>query len=140
MHKEWEMKNWQREQMPRKWRGKGSEEDRHCDGDYIKSDLERMRGEWRKMPTEGIVDCKLQFDSGLVTGHLLFGNGEFLTKSYLNYDKFLCDKCRTGKENLTQALFYPPFFVTLLIRQPVIGPPFHNVLVFRDWGHGYVTH
>jgi len=22
--KKWEMKNWQREQMPRKWRGKGS--------------------------------------------------------------------------------------------------------------------
>ena len=32
MWKEWEMTNWQREQMPRKWREKGGEEDRKCDG------------------------------------------------------------------------------------------------------------
>ena len=38
----WEMKNWQREQMPREWRGNGDEEDRNCDGDYIKNDLERV--------------------------------------------------------------------------------------------------
>ena len=27
----WEMKNWQREQMPRHWRGNGGEDDRNCD-------------------------------------------------------------------------------------------------------------
>ena len=27
----WEMKHWQREQIPRKWREKGGEEDRNCD-------------------------------------------------------------------------------------------------------------
>ena len=32
----WEMRNWQREQMPRTWRGKGGEEDRHCDGVALK--------------------------------------------------------------------------------------------------------
>ena len=36
------MKHWQRQQMPRKWRGNGGEEDRSCDGDYIKSNLERV--------------------------------------------------------------------------------------------------
>ena len=36
------MKNWQREQIPRKWRGNGGEEDRNCDGDCIESDLERV--------------------------------------------------------------------------------------------------
>ena len=30
--KEWEMKNWQREQMFRKWRGNGDEENLNCDG------------------------------------------------------------------------------------------------------------
>ena len=34
--------NWQREQMPRKWRGNGGEEDRNCDGDCIKNDIERV--------------------------------------------------------------------------------------------------
>ena len=28
----WVMKKWQREQIPRKWRGNGGGEDRHCDG------------------------------------------------------------------------------------------------------------
>ena len=28
--------NWHREQMTRKWRGNGGEEDRNCDGDCIK--------------------------------------------------------------------------------------------------------
>ena len=28
--------------MPRKWRGNGGEEDRNCDGDCIKSDIERV--------------------------------------------------------------------------------------------------
>ena len=38
--KKWEMKNWQREQMPRKWRGNGGqEEDRNCDGYCIKMTL-----------------------------------------------------------------------------------------------------
>ena len=32
MWKAWEMNSWQREQMPRKWRGKRGEEDRDCDG------------------------------------------------------------------------------------------------------------
>ena len=39
--------NWQREQMPRKWKGNGDEEDRDC----IKSDLERVGEEWRKRST-----------------------------------------------------------------------------------------
>ena len=32
MGKEWDIKSWQREQMPRKLRGKGGEEDRGYDG------------------------------------------------------------------------------------------------------------
>ena len=32
MCKKWEMKTWQREQMLRKWRVNGGEEDRNCDG------------------------------------------------------------------------------------------------------------
>ena len=36
MCKEWEMKNCQREQMARKWVGKGGEEDRNCDGIALK--------------------------------------------------------------------------------------------------------
>ena len=28
--------NWQREQMPRMWRGKGGEEDQNCDGFVLK--------------------------------------------------------------------------------------------------------
>ena len=46
--KKWEMKNWQREQIYRKWRGNGGEEDRNCDGVCIKHDLE-MGDEWKKM-------------------------------------------------------------------------------------------
>ena len=42
----WQMKNWQREQIPRKWRGNGGEEDQHCNGDCIKIDLERVGEEW----------------------------------------------------------------------------------------------
>ena len=41
--KEWEMKNWQREQMLRKWRGNGGEEDRNCDG---RTALRRIWKEW----------------------------------------------------------------------------------------------
>ena len=41
------MKNWQRDQMSRKWSVKGGEEDRNCDGDSIKVDLDRMGEEWR---------------------------------------------------------------------------------------------
>ena len=44
----WHMKNWQREQMPRKWRGNGGEEDRNYDGDCIESDLERVGEECNK--------------------------------------------------------------------------------------------
>ena len=44
-----QMKNWLREQMPRKWRGNGSEEDKNCDGDCIESDLERVGDECKKM-------------------------------------------------------------------------------------------
>ena len=36
------IKNWQREQMPRKWRENGGEEDQNCNGDWIKSDRERV--------------------------------------------------------------------------------------------------
>ena len=31
--KNWQVKNLQREQMLRKWRGNGGEEDRNCNGD-----------------------------------------------------------------------------------------------------------
>ena len=40
-----EMKNWQREQMPIKWKGNEDEEDRIAMVDCIKSDTER---EWEK--------------------------------------------------------------------------------------------
>ena len=43
----WEMKNWQRQHVPRKWRGHGGEEDRNCDGVCIKRDLERVGEEWK---------------------------------------------------------------------------------------------
>ena len=36
------MKNWQRDQMSRKWRGKGWREN-----DSIKGDIDRMGEEWR---------------------------------------------------------------------------------------------
>ena len=32
----WEIKNWQREQMPRKWRGNGCKGNRNCDGVALK--------------------------------------------------------------------------------------------------------
>ena len=35
MWNKWEMKNRQREQMPRKWRRNGGEEDRNCDGEKM---------------------------------------------------------------------------------------------------------
>ena len=68
--KEWEMKNWHREQTPRKWRGKQ-------------------------------ISLRMR---------------------------------RTGKQSYT-GLLIPLCFVTLWIRQPVIGPPFPIILIFRDWGH-----
>ena len=40
--------NWQRDQMPRKWRENGSEEDRNCDGVLIKRYLETVE-EWKKI-------------------------------------------------------------------------------------------
>jgi hypothetical protein len=45
---------------------------------------------------------------------------------------------RSGKENLTHASWNQLYFLTLWIRQPVIGPPFPTILiVFRVWGgHG----
>ena len=46
--KKWEMKNWQREQVPRKWRENGGEEDQNRDGNCVKSDLERVEEEWTK--------------------------------------------------------------------------------------------
>ena len=42
MWKEWEMKKWQSEQMPKQWRGNGGEEDRNSDWVCVKSDLEIM--------------------------------------------------------------------------------------------------
>ena len=47
MWKEWEMKNWQREQMPRKWRGKGGEEHRNCDG------MTALRDTWKEWEKNG---------------------------------------------------------------------------------------
>ena len=49
------MKNWQRDQMSRKWSGKGAEEERNCDGDSIKGDLDRMGEEWRKRAIESFM-------------------------------------------------------------------------------------
>ena len=43
-----QMKNRQREQMPRKWTENGGEEDRNCEGDCIKSNLERVGEELNK--------------------------------------------------------------------------------------------
>ena len=43
--KEWEMKNWQRKQMPWKWSGKGGEEDRECDG---RTALREIWKEWEE--------------------------------------------------------------------------------------------
>ena len=37
----WDMKIWQREQMPRKWRGNRGEEDPNCVGVCIKRDLKK---------------------------------------------------------------------------------------------------
>ena len=34
---DWEMKNSQRDQLPRKWKGKGVEEERECDGRTVKT-------------------------------------------------------------------------------------------------------
>ena len=39
--KNWEMKNWQRGQVPRKWRENGGDEERNCD--CIKSDRKSRR-------------------------------------------------------------------------------------------------
>ena len=39
MRKGWMMKHWQREQMPRKWKGKEGR-DRNCDRDWLR-DIER---------------------------------------------------------------------------------------------------
>ena len=48
IEKKWEMKNWQREQMPRKWRGNGGDKDQNCDGGCLKRELERVGEEWGK--------------------------------------------------------------------------------------------
>ena len=37
---------------------------------------------------------------------------------------------------MTQTPLYPMYFVTLSIRQLVIGTPFHIINIFRDWGGG----
>ena len=49
MWKEWEMKKWQREQMPRKWMGKRCEEDRNYDEGWHKR---RPRQNGRRMETK----------------------------------------------------------------------------------------
>ena len=46
------MTNWQREQVPRKWKENGGDEERNCDGDSLKSDLERVGEEWGKIYTD----------------------------------------------------------------------------------------
>ena len=55
---EWEMNNWQREQMPRKWRGKGGEEDRECGR---RTALKEIRKEWEENGEQqqkiGVGDC-----------------------------------------------------------------------------------
>ena len=38
----WEMMYWQRKQIPGKWRGNGGEDHRNCEGDCIKTNLERV--------------------------------------------------------------------------------------------------
>ena len=40
----------------------------------------------------------------------------------------------TGKESLTRAYLYPMYFMTLWIRQPVIGAPFPTILFFSELG------
>ena len=55
-------------------------------------------------------------------------------KSYLNVDKFLFQNGRVEKRNCTQAFQFNLHLVTLWIKQPVIGPQFHILLIFRDWG------
>ena len=45
------IKNWQREQMPRKCRRNGGEEDRNCDGNCIESHLERVGEESKELET-----------------------------------------------------------------------------------------
>ena len=55
MWTEWEMKNWHREQMHRKWRGnveeKEAKEPRMRWENYVKRDTERVGGEWRTTAT-----------------------------------------------------------------------------------------
>ena len=54
--------------------------------------------------------------------------------------QFFLQKCKTGKENLTQASWNSLYFVTLWARQSVIGPLFLTILIFfRDWWHGPLT-
>ena len=53
------MNNWQREQMPRKWREKGGEEDQECDG---RTALREIGKEWeqngeQQQKIEGVGDC-----------------------------------------------------------------------------------
>ena len=52
MWKEWDMKNWQRKQMPRKWRGKEARKTEIAVGDCIERDLDRMGDELRKEQQE----------------------------------------------------------------------------------------
>ena len=53
-----QFKNWQREQMRKRWsQGFRDEEDGNCDGDCIESNLERVGEECKKGQIEGIGDC-----------------------------------------------------------------------------------
>ena len=52
IRKRWEVKNWQREQMLRKWRGKEGKEDQNCDGGLLNGDLETEGEECRKSATD----------------------------------------------------------------------------------------
>ena len=58
MWKEWEMKTWQKEQTPRKWKSNGGEEDLNCDGG-LHSKLPRKSGRRmeKEQEIEGIGDC-----------------------------------------------------------------------------------
>jgi len=52
----------------------------------------------------------------------------------LNDENVFANGYRTGKENITHTSWNPLYFVTLWIRQPVIGPPFPTILIISAIG------
>ena len=82
--------------MPRKWSGNGGEEDRNCEGDCIKSDLERVgeecktgidRWNWRLL-TENVEREKLEEEK--YNGK---GNHGQLTPDNSDAKKIITKKC-----------------------------------------------